>query len=236
MRKAKEALGTKAETGRKADGFQNIRNVERREACSSNGRGGAGEGLGKRRRLRYESHDADASSETDGSVSQIPMPQDTPPPIPPRWHWRVGRQRSGQVGTTNNANTNPLREARGGVDREPYALLPRPEVKAQAQTVYESKAQVKDLRRKAVEMFTPAVVQRKLGSKSLDGSVGLVDGTKTEVYGFSTAIGIEGTSTSGRQASSTSRTSKAIELGAEEERFEKELRRMQMEEIQDRKM
>ena len=220
VRKAKEALGTKAETSKKADGYQNFRTVERREAHSSNDLGGAGEVLGKRRRLPYESHDAEASSETDESLRQIPMPQDTPPPTPPRWHWRAGRQRSGRVGATNDANTTPLGEARGAA-REPHALSPRPEVKAQAQTVYESKAQVIDLRRNAVERFVPAVVQRKLGSKKLDGSAGLVDGVEKEVHDSSTAIGIEGTFGSGRQAGSASRTSKATELGAEEERFER---------------
>ena len=170
----------KAETGKKPDGYQYSRPLERREAFSSDGVGVAGEVLGKRRRLQYEVHDADGSSETDESVRQIPMPEDTPPPIPPRWHWREGRQRSGRVGTTIDANSTPLGEVRGGAEREPHALSPRPEVKAQAQTVYESKAQVRDLRRDAVERFIPAVVQRKLGSKKLDGCGGQVDGAKKE--------------------------------------------------------
>lgn len=127
------------------------------------GRGGRGATLGKRRRndgYGYESGSG-SGSETDESVRRIPMPRDTPPPIPSPNRYRQKGRRS------ENANLEPLGEGRGGGEREPHALPPRPVV--QAQTVYEAKPAVRDLRKEAVSRFVPTVVARKLEAKRGQG-------------------------------------------------------------------
>ncbi|KAI4134783.1 MAG: hypothetical protein LQ347_001244 [Umbilicaria vellea] len=115
--------------------------------------------LGKRRRDDAYGHGSGSGSgsETDASVRRIPMPRDTPPPVPfPNRHRQHGRQ-------SGNANLEPLGEGRGGGEREPHALPPRPVV--QAQMVYEAKPAVRDLRKEAVSRFVPSVVARKLEAK-----------------------------------------------------------------------
>lgn len=129
------------------------------------GRGGRGATLGKRRRDGGYGHESGSGSgsgsETDESVRRIPMPRDTPPPIPfPNRHRQNGRR-------PENANLEPLGEGRGGGEREPHALPPRPVV--QAQTVYEAKPAVRDLRKEAVSRFVPTVVARKLEAKRGQG-------------------------------------------------------------------
>lgn len=116
--------------------------------------------------------DAGSSSgdddETDEDVRKIPWPRDTPPPIPP------ARSR-------RNANTEPLgRERRrpppnargnddGGEeedeeDGKPDLSLPQKPggEKVAPRTTYESKAQVRDLRKEATARFMPSVVKRKM--------------------------------------------------------------------------
>lgn len=92
--------------------------------------------LGKRRRDADDAHDS--GSETDPDVRAIPMPRDTPPPIP--------RQ------TFKDPQVGP-----DGV-RVPHALPSKPIAPAPAQTVYSSAPQVRDLKKEAVR-FLPAAVQ-----------------------------------------------------------------------------
>lgn len=129
------------------------------------GRGGRGrgDGLGKRRRGSTRARESEESEEeTDDSVRRIPMPRDTPPPIP-----RPARPRS----SLTNANREPLGRS---------ARLPAPPVHdettthdrkpaAPPQTVYESKPVVRDLRKEAVEKFVPVAVQRKLDARRGEG-------------------------------------------------------------------
>ncbi|OKL62456.1 hypothetical protein UA08_02904 [Talaromyces atroroseus] len=151
VQKAREALGDKAP--------QFNSQFERRQqaqypAHRGQGRGDAGGVgvLGKRRRGdgRHwrESDKDDDGSETDESVRNIPMPRDTPPPIPPQY------RRRGEP---------PSREAegeeRGEQRRQPHALPAKPE--AAARTVYESAPVIRDLRQEAVSKFVPAAVRKQ---------------------------------------------------------------------------
>ncbi|KAK5329902.1 hypothetical protein LTR93_001490 [Exophiala xenobiotica] len=112
--KAREALGDKA---------PRFGGHERRRE------GEGGNLLGKRR------HDG---SDTDESVRRIPMPEDTPPPIPREF--RRNFRREGEE--TSNPSIPPR---------------PAPVVK----TTYESAPQIRDLKKEAVNRFVPDVVRRK---------------------------------------------------------------------------
>jgi hypothetical protein len=186
VRKAREALGDKAPSFARGGG-----------AAGKGGRdnaGGRGGGvLGKRRR------DGEASDESDESdvpedVKSIPMPGDTPPPIPKevldRWYQkrreryghgdrdRQGQQhgRGGGGGGGTNANDTPLGEnARGWrpprgdtIAASSTSVPPKVEVK----TVYESAPVVRDLKKEAMA-FVPAAVRVKLDK--VKGKGGLVE-------------------------------------------------------------
>lgn len=139
------------------------------------GRGGGGgyAGLGKRRRGDVE--DAGSSSgdddETDEEVRKIPWPRDTPPPIPPARSRRnantepLGRERRRHppAGSNDDGKEEDKEEGKpdlslpqkpGGAGGEEEKVAPR--------TTYESKAQVRDLRKEATARFMPSVVKRKM--------------------------------------------------------------------------
>lgn len=119
--------------------------------------------LGKRRR-DYDEVELTSDSDVPEDVQGIPMPRDTPPPIPKdvmdRW-WAKRRARMNENKNENkNANLEPLgggnyRGGRG--ERQPSTPAPV----AEAKTVYESKPMVRDLRKEAVA-FVPSVVRHKL--------------------------------------------------------------------------
>ena len=211
VKKAREVLGDKAPSfggGRKDD----IR-----------GRPGAG---GKRKR-EWEA-DTD-SSETDEDVRRIPMPRDTPPPIP--FQPRPDKNRG-------SANLEPLGEWKGGGERSgvPEHELPvEPEVKPAARTVYESKPVVRDLRKEAVFRFVPTAVAQKIAATKGQGRLleeEEVERLEEEGYGA-------GATKWGRQRSgmvvdaAPAIDGNTRDLEEEEERFEKELRGVQIEEVED---
>jgi len=153
VRKAREALGDKAPTF----GGQNRHNRpdERRDKNAGV--------LGKRRRdERDQWREPSSGSETDESVRRIPMPKDTPPPIP--------QQHRRNRGT--NANMEPLGEGRGGGEREPHALPAKPAVQ-EVKTVYESAPAIRNLREEAVSKFVPTAVRKK--QEAIKGSGKLVE-------------------------------------------------------------
>lgn len=175
VRKAREALGDAAP---KFSSGPRTGDVGR--GVFGGNRGGRGGGvLGKRRREEEESSDSDVPDD----VKSIPMPRDTPPPIPKdildKWYQkrreRMGRDREQGQGT--NANMTPL----GQNDRRAAHLegLPDrpnsagPQVpKVEAKTVYEAKPIVRDLRKEAVS-FVPAAVRVKMEKGK--GAGGLVE-------------------------------------------------------------
>lgn len=189
--------------------------------------------LGKRGREREESE----GSDTDESVRNIPMPRDTPPPIP----FQRRQQRGPNFGGGGaNANMEPLGEGRGGGEREPHALPEKPQVVAQ--TVYEAKPAVRDLRKEAVKRFVPTVVKRKLDARKCDAGGRLleeeeVEKLEQEGYGVKAErTGDEAVSTQvdplpaiGRETDG----SDLRDLKEEEERFRDEMKHVQMEEVDD---
>ncbi|RDW92322.1 hypothetical protein BP5796_01716 [Coleophoma crateriformis] len=162
VRKARETLGDAApKLGR--GGFGGDRGD----------RGGRGGGvLGKRRR-----GDEGESSESDvpEDVRSIPMPRDTPPPIPKealdKWYQRR-RERNGHTvaGKGTNANNTPLGQDRIP-DRPQGSASPAPVT--ETKTVYEAKPIIRDLRKEAVSAFVPAAVRMKMDKAK--GSGGLVE-------------------------------------------------------------
>ncbi|KAK5663194.1 hypothetical protein OQA88_6611 [Cercophora sp. LCS_1] len=141
VKKAREALGDKAPTfksysGRPRDGDD----------------GGV---LGKRR--RDEDNASSDESDIPEDVKRIPMPRDTPPPIPKeimdQW-WAKRRAKRG------NANQEPVGEGREGNSRQRQEQQQKPVV--EAKTVYEAKPMVRDLKKEAVKAFVPAAVRMKI--------------------------------------------------------------------------
>jgi hypothetical protein len=176
VRKAREALG---------DAAPKFGSGERRDGGNRGGREGRGGGvLGKRRR------DEESSSEEDvpEDVRRIPMPRDTPPPIPKeildKWYQRR-RERAAQNNAFRgtNANMMPLGDNErkvGYADGAPE----RPALKVEAPTVYEAKPVIRDLRKEAVS-FVPAAVRAKLDkSKGVGGLVEPEEMDKLEKAGY----------------------------------------------------
>lgn len=180
IKKAKESLGEKAP--------QFSRSKERLDADSgAHGRrdgqapekGAAGGGaryggLGKRTRDGGGWRDKDEETEeTDEDVRRIPWPRDTPPPIPRHQH--VPKHPRG-----TDANAEPLRNERlpgrsdedGQELRVDLSLPSKPQAAAPvaAKTTYESKAQVRDLRKEATTKFMPQAVRRKIDATKGSGA------------------------------------------------------------------
>jgi hypothetical protein len=148
--------------------------------------------LGKRRR-----DDGDESSEEDvpEDVKRIPMPRDTPPPIPKevldKWYQKR-RERMGHHNNPNNgprgtnANMTPLGAndrtlGRGdGIPERPSFAPP----KVEAKTTYESAPVIRDLRKEATA-FVPAAVRAKLDkSKGVGGLVEPEEMDRLEKAGY----------------------------------------------------
>lgn len=151
--KAREALGDRAPTfgrgGPRQDGRDN----------------GV---LGKRRRDR----DDDLSSDGDvpDDVKNIPMPRDTPPPVPKeildKWYAKRRANRA------TNANDTPLGQREGQASRQESRQEERtPAPPAEARTVYEAKPIVRDLKKEAVSAFMPAAVRMKMQKSSGQGGL-----------------------------------------------------------------
>jgi len=213
VRKAREVLGDKAPSFGRG----------RRD----NARDGAGSGAKRKREWEAD----EDSSETDEDVRKIPMPRDTPPPIPFQSRPRKNN---------GNANLQPLGEGRGGGERSGasgYDLPTGLEAKPVVKTVYESKPVVRNLRKEAVSHFVPTAVAQKLAVTKGQGR--LLDEDKLE------RLEEEGYGTRATNAGETQRSvlvvdaAPAVEgvamgnsLEMEEERFKRELRSVQMEEVE----
>lgn len=107
--------------------------------------------LGKRRR---DSVGSSTDEDVPEEVRKIPMPRDTPPPIPKevldQWFARRRARRSQENAAKGGGETSKEDEAKK--DAAPAA----------SQTVYEAKPVMRDLRKEAVSAFVPAAVQKKL--------------------------------------------------------------------------
>ncbi|KAI4183270.1 MAG: hypothetical protein L6R41_005487 [Letrouitia leprolyta] len=248
VKKAREKVGDKAPTFGSGG-----------ERGGRGGRGGGRGGgvLGKRYRgeddgyMGRRGRDDDTSgSETDESVRNIPMPRDTPPPIPSSSH-RRGPRRDSTASThrhgngDGNANLTPLGEGRERHHSHPLPQKPEPVVAAAAtaaKTTYEAKPVVRDLRKEAVKAFMPAVVARKV--QAVKGAGGRlleeeeVEKLEREGYGSGISSGGGGTGREiivdaapmieGRARQGEEEQRRLLQ--EEEERFSREVR---MEEISD---
>jgi hypothetical protein len=207
VRKAREALGDKAPA------------FEPRARGGRDGeRGGRGGGvLGKRRRDgdEMESDESDIPDDVKG----IPMPRDTPPPIPKeildKWYQarreRHGYGAGGRGGQGTNANNTPLGEtsrfrtdSREGSNTE--GLPSRPVVKAK--TVYEAAPVIRDLRKEAVSVFVPAAVRMKMQkAKGVGGLVEPEEADRLEKEGY---LGTGTGETGSQQELRSARDSRAV--------------------------
>ncbi|TVY21875.1 Protein saf1 [Lachnellula arida] len=161
------------------------------------GFGGRGGGvLGKRRRDEGES----SEEEVPEDVKAIPMPRDTPPPIPKevldKWYQkrreRMGHNNNdeGARARGTNANNTPLGDNARVPNRERTGIVNTPAV--EAKTTYEAKPIVRDLRKEAVS-FVPAAVRAKLDkSKGVGGLVEPEEADRLEKAGYMKAQGLEG--------------------------------------------
>ncbi|PKS09478.1 hypothetical protein jhhlp_004094 [Lomentospora prolificans] len=117
--------------------------------------------LGKRRRDgNYSSGDEDIPED----VKRIPMPRDTPPPIPKeimdRW-WAKRRAR-------REAERTEAREAEALTRKEDNTRKVAP---PETKTVYEAKPVVRDLRKEAVKAFVPTSVMMKMSKGKGQGGL-----------------------------------------------------------------
>ncbi|EYE96962.1 WW domain binding protein 11 [Aspergillus ruber CBS 135680] len=197
VQKAREALGDKAPKFNERGG---------------DGARGPGDGvLGKRRRGGDRDNrfgQESDSSETDEEVRRIPMPRDTPPPIPRQYQKR---------------DSGPAEGVRG-----PHTLPNKPPV-TESKTVYEAKPDIKDLRREAISKFVPAAVRVK--QESIRGQGKLLEPEemdKLEKAGYQ-AGPAEGQPTGNPDDDEERRRL----LEEEERRFNQELRSVQIEEVED---
>lgn len=215
------------------------------------GRGAGGQGLGAKRLRREmegkskgereskeEEEGEDKEDEkTDEDVRRIPMPRDTPPPIPRRPHAHPASTSA----PASNANLEPL-----GPARLPSSLYAPSDTTATTTTasqspalapalapppqpavikIYESAPQVRDLRKEAVASFVPEVVRRKLDAVRGKGKLLEEEELRElEKEGFTNVV-----SGGGVASSATSREMKKKDRGDEEEEFRKEEERFERE-------
>ncbi|KAJ5053859.1 uncharacterized protein L3040_000149 [Drepanopeziza brunnea f. sp. 'multigermtubi'] len=230
VKKAREALGDAAPKfgpgGRQDRGDRD----RERDGGERGGRGGARGGrgggvLGKRRR-----DDGDSSEESDvpEDVKRIPMPRDTPPPIPKeildRWYQKR-RERiaerypdstaaagagSAKVGTS--ANNVPLgaNERRVGGGGSGGQEMPK-RVFEEAKTTYEAKPVIRDLRKEATS-FVPAAVRMKLDK--VRGVGGLVEPEEADVLERAGYLGKKaaGEERGGEEGSAAPQGSRAVRM------------------------
>ncbi|KAI1427336.1 WW domain binding protein 11-domain-containing protein [Xylaria sp. FL1777] len=158
--KAREALGDRAPTfgrsGPRPDGQD-------------------GRILGKRRRGFEDASSGDDDVPDD--VKSIPMPRDTPPPIPKEVldKWYAKRR------AARNANDTPLGDRAGRPSHQEEATPAPIEVK----TVYEAKPMVRDLQKEAISAFVPNAVRMKLDkSKGLGSLMDPEEADRLEKEGY----------------------------------------------------
>jgi hypothetical protein len=180
VKRARESLG---------DAAPKFSSGHRGDREGRGGFGGRGGGvLGKRRRDDEESSEEDVPED----VKAIPMPRDTPPPIPKevldKWYQkrreRMGHNNNNEAGSgrDTNANNTPLGDNARIPERQRTSSVNTPVV--EPKTVYEAKPVVRDLRKEAVS-FVPAAVRAKLDkSKGVGGLVEPEEADRLEKEGY----------------------------------------------------
>ncbi|EZF29223.1 hypothetical protein H109_06250 [Trichophyton interdigitale MR816] len=218
VNKAREALGDKAPVfGRGDGGPRRDRDRDRDQGHNV---------LGKRRRDgqregRNWRQQESSGSETDESVRRIPMPRDTPPPIPRQHHQR-------RRGGPNN--TEEGEGVAAGSERSVHQLPPKPPV-PEAKAVYESAPVLRNLQKEAINKFVPTTVRMKQAAVKGEGQlVEPEEMDKLEKAGYV----VSGSGPNASQLANTpSAKAAASSLEEEEERFNRELKSVQIEEVED---
>lgn len=183
--------------------------------------------LGKRRRggdrgdwQRFGGQESD-SNDTDEEVRRIPMPRDTPPPIPRQYQKRDTTHTQGGKG--------------------PHPLPSKPPI-PESKTVYEAQPEIKDLRREAVNKFIPAAVRVK--QEAIKGQGKLLEPEemdRLEKAGYQYQAGpgddAAATATAGQErgvaGEEDGEERRRKQLEEEERRFNQELRSVQIEDVED---
>ncbi|PHH68779.1 hypothetical protein CDD80_7244 [Ophiocordyceps camponoti-rufipedis] len=115
--------------------------------------------LGKRRR---DSNSSDSGPEVTAEVSSIPMPRDTPPPIPrealDRWHAKRRARRARETEQRGEA-------AEKKDEASARSETNKAEVAVEHKTVYESKPVMRDLYKEAQAAFVPQAVQIQMAKR-----------------------------------------------------------------------
>lgn len=118
--------------------------------------------LGKRRRGSFDGSSSD--EDVPDEVRRIPMPRDTPPPIPKEvldeWYAKRRAKRNAEQ-AAKQADKQP--ESKDTAEKE------KPVV--ESRTTYEAKPVTRDLQKEAVAAFIPASVQMKLNKGSGQGGL-----------------------------------------------------------------
>ncbi|KAI1186890.1 WW domain binding protein 11-domain-containing protein [Nemania serpens] len=128
--------------------------------------------LGKRRRDHHDASGTDDDVPDD--VKSIPMPRDTPPPIPKEVLDKWYAKRRAARGASGNANDTPLGDGAGrggGRGQREAAHTPETKTLPEAKTVYEAQPVVRNLQKEAVSAFVPTAVKMKLDKSKGVGSL-----------------------------------------------------------------
>ncbi|KAK2746508.1 hypothetical protein FQN57_003134 [Myotisia sp. PD_48] len=209
INKAREALGDKAPTfGTRRDDSQ---------------RGDKGGALGKRRRegedgrpsRQWRQQEPSSGSETDESVRRIPMPRDTPPPIPRRHQQQRWRQGPRPEGTGANAVG----------ERTMHTLPAKPHI-PEAKAVYEAAPVIRNLQKEAISKFVPATVRMKQAAVKGTGQL-----LEPEELDKLEKAGYTRKPEAGSPAPPTKAPASSTSLEEEEKRFERELQAVQIEDV-----
>ncbi|EEP81132.1 conserved hypothetical protein [Uncinocarpus reesii 1704] len=211
IRKARESLGDRAPQF----GGGDARRGQGRDRDAGRGV------LGKRRRDGWDRRrERDDASDTDESVRNIPMPRDTPPPIP-RQHQRRG----------------PTSDTEPGEQRQIHGLPEKPPI--ETKTIYEAAPAIRNLQQEAVNKFVPAAVRMK--QAAVKGQGRLVEPEEMERLEKEGYVAAALPPSTPRPTVPTDDSAQkpgsmdidAATLAEEEERFRRELKHVQIEEVED---
>lgn len=219
VKRARETLGERATAFGQA----------RRGEGERNGGGSGGNNLGKRRRDEQAPYGRGGrrdveESETDDEVRDIPMPLDTPPPIPRRHP----RDRNLHSKTTETLSTDPA------------VVLPPARPVVPSKTVYSSAPVLRDLAQES-KRFVPAAVAQNFARKKGQGGRLLEpeELDKLEYAGYGDAAGAaeEATKEAAFKMMNAEVQAQAqgdeFDIDEEARHFERELKRVEMEEVPD---
>lgn len=132
------------------------------------------------------------------------MPRDTPPPIPKEVldQWYAKRR------ARRNPNADAMRADAENKEKTPKTEAPP----APAQTVYEAKPVLRDLRQEAVSAFVPAAVQKKLNKgRGQGGLIEPEEADRLEKEGYLKSANDEASTTESTQQISMTATVEDVE-------------------------